>query len=169
MCVRAARLFSCRRAEIVLDVAEGHGGADVGERLGRRAPDSRRRAGDDRGLSVEVGHGAGLYRGAPNDAVLRPTRSLGYEGLMELSGIGSWSGELRYGDEGERADAAAELESLGYTALWIPDVGGDVFGALRTLLDATNTIVAATGILNLWMHSAGEVGDGFAALESDHQ
>jgi probable F420-dependent oxidoreductase len=28
--------------------------------------------------------------------------------------------------------------------------------------------VAATGILNLWMHSAQETGDGFAALEADH-
>ena len=83
---------------------------------------------------------------------------LGYELPMELGGIGIWSGELRYGDEGEKRDAAAELEDLGYTALWIPDVGGDVFGALRTLLDATTTIVAATGILNLWMHTAAEVG-----------
>jgi probable F420-dependent oxidoreductase len=87
---------------------------------------------------------------------------------MELGGIGIWSGELRYGEEGERRDAAAELEALGYTALWIPDVGGDVFGALRDLLDATSTIVAATGILNLWMHSAAEVGEGFTALEADH-
>jgi probable F420-dependent oxidoreductase len=87
---------------------------------------------------------------------------------MELSGIGIWSGELRYGDESEKRDAAAELEALGYTALWIPDVGGDVFGALRDLLDATSTIVAATGILNLWMHSAAEVGEGLAALDADH-
>jgi probable F420-dependent oxidoreductase len=87
---------------------------------------------------------------------------------MKLTGIGIWSGELRYGDEGERRDAAAELETLGYTALWIPDVGGDVFGALRDLLDATSTIVAATGILNLWMHSAAEVGQGLADLDADH-
>ncbi len=87
---------------------------------------------------------------------------------MELSGIGIWSGELRYGDEGEKRDAAAELEGLGYTALWIPDVGGDVFGALRDLLDATTTIVAATGILNLWMHTAAEIGEGLASLDTDH-
>ena len=88
---------------------------------------------------------------------------------MELDGIGIWSGELRYGDDaGEKRDAAAELEALGYSALWIPDVGGDVFGALRDLLDATTTVVAATGILNLWMHSAAEVGAGLAALEADH-
>jgi probable F420-dependent oxidoreductase len=87
---------------------------------------------------------------------------------MDLGGIGIWSGELRYGDDGEKREAAAELQELGYTAAWIPDVGGDVFGALRELLDATTTLVAATGILNLWMHGPSEVGDGFAALEADH-
>jgi probable F420-dependent oxidoreductase len=87
---------------------------------------------------------------------------------MDLSGIGIWSGELRFGDdEGAKREAVAELEELGYTAAWIPDVGGDVFGALRTLLDATTTLVAATGILNLWMHSAAHVGEGFAALDDD--
>ncbi len=86
---------------------------------------------------------------------------------MDLSGIGIWSGELRHGEEGEKREAVAELEQLGYTAAWIPDVGGDVFGALRDLLDATTTLVAATGILNLWMHSAAHVGEGFDALEAD--
>ena len=31
------------------------------------------------------------------------------------------------------------MESLGYTALWIPDVGGDLFGAVGNLLGATTT------------------------------
>jgi probable F420-dependent oxidoreductase len=66
-----------------------------------------------------------------------------------------------------RSAAAAELEELGYSALWIPDLGGDVFGALRDLLDATASVVVATGILNLWMHAADEVGAGFAALEGN--
>ncbi len=87
---------------------------------------------------------------------------------MDLNGIGIWSGELRHGDDSEKREAVAELEELGYTAAWIPDVGGDVFGALRDLLDSTTTLVAATGILNLWMHSAAHVGEGFAALEADH-
>jgi probable F420-dependent oxidoreductase len=87
---------------------------------------------------------------------------------MRLAGTGIWSGELRYGEAGEKREAAAELEELGYAALWIPDVGGDVFGALRDLLDATASIVVATGILNLWMHAADEVRAGFAALDG-HQ
>jgi len=87
---------------------------------------------------------------------------------MDINGIGIWSGDLRYGDAGEKRDAAAELEALGYTTAWIPDVGGDVFGALRDLLDATTTMIAATGILNLWMHTPTDVGQGFVALDADH-
>lgn len=74
----------------------------------------------------------------------------------DLSGTGIWSSQLRYGDAGEAAAAAAELESLGYSALWVPDVGGDLFGALENLLGATQTATIATGILNLWMHTPAE-------------
>jgi hypothetical protein len=53
-----------------------------------------------------------------------------------LVGTGVWSSALRYGDPAEIAPAAAELETLGYSALWIPDVGGDVFGPIGNLLAA---------------------------------
>ncbi len=79
--------------------------------------------------------------------------------MREISGVGIWSGQLRYGDPGEVAEAAAELEALGYAALWIPDVGGDVFGAVEHLLKATTSAAIATGILNLWMHSAEETAE----------
>lgn len=87
---------------------------------------------------------------------------------MELSGVGIWSSQLRYGDPSESADAAAELDELGFTALWIPDVGGPVFDAVGGLLAATKRTVIATGILNLWMHSAGDVADSYAALTAEH-
>lgn len=76
--------------------------------------------------------------------------------LHPLGRTGVWSAALRYGD-GEAAEhAAAELEQLGYSALWVPDVGGDLFAALERLLDATSTATIATGILNLWMHEPAE-------------
>jgi probable F420-dependent oxidoreductase len=87
---------------------------------------------------------------------------------QSLSGTGIWSSALRHGDAGEIAAAAAELESLGYSALWIPDVGGAVFGAVRNLLGATSTATIATGILNLWMHSAEETAQQHAALTAEH-
>jgi probable F420-dependent oxidoreductase len=87
---------------------------------------------------------------------------------MDLAGVGVWSSQLRYGDPAEIADAAAELDELGFTALWIPDVGGPVFDAVGRLLTATTRTVIATGILNLWMHSAGDVAESYAALTAEH-
>jgi len=60
------------------------------------------------------------------------------------------------------------LEELGYTALWIPDVGGEVFEAVERLMAATKTATIATGILNLWMHSAEETADAHARLSAAH-
>ena len=88
------------------------------------------------------------------------TRSLGRTGI--------WSGALRNGAAHETAAAAAELESLGYGALWIPDVGGDVFGAVDNLLSATTSAIVATGILNLWLHTAAETAEQHAALTAKH-
>jgi probable F420-dependent oxidoreductase len=85
---------------------------------------------------------------------------------VNLSGVGVWSSQLRYGDQVESAEAAAELEELGYSALWIPDVGGPVFDAVAHLLSSTKRAVIATGILNLWMHAPNDVADSYASLTS---
>lgn len=93
---------------------------------------------------------------------------------MTLGGTGIWAADLRYGHGQDKPDtaireAAAELEELGYTAAWIPDVGGDVFGPLARLLDATTTMTVATGILNVWKHTAAEVAAFRAGLTGAHQ
>lgn len=75
---------------------------------------------------------------------------------------------LRYGEAGPAAEAATELEALGYTTLWIPDVGGDLFGSLANLLGATRTVTIATGILNVWMHTADEAAAAHARLTAEH-
>ncbi|CAM3141601.1 putative F420-dependent oxidoreductase [Williamsia muralis] len=87
---------------------------------------------------------------------------------MQLAGVGVWSSQLRYGDAAESAEAAAELEDLGYTALWIPDVGGPLFDAVENLLGATSKAVVATGILNLWMHEPVDVAAKYQSLVSAH-
>ncbi|RSN71393.1 TIGR03620 family F420-dependent LLM class oxidoreductase [Actinomadura sp. WAC 06369] len=87
---------------------------------------------------------------------------------MEISGVGVWSQQLRYGDRGEAAEAAAELEELGYAALWIPDVGGPLFDAVGGLLEATDRTVVATGILNLWMHAPADAAAAHASLTAAH-
>ncbi|RZT12468.1 putative F420-dependent oxidoreductase [Mycobacterium sp. BK558] len=75
---------------------------------------------------------------------------------------------MRYGNPGEAADAAAELDELGFPALWIPDVGGPVLDAVDNLLSATSKTVIATGILNLWMHDPAEVATRYATLTETH-
>jgi probable F420-dependent oxidoreductase len=89
--------------------------------------------------------------------------------MNKLTGTGVWSGGLRYGDAAEVADAATELDELGYSALWIPDIGGDVFDAVERLMVATSTAIVATGILNLWMHSAQDTADSHARLTAAHR
>jgi probable F420-dependent oxidoreductase len=86
---------------------------------------------------------------------------------MQLDGIGIWSAQLRYGDAAVITAAAAELDDLGYAAIWIPDVGGDVLGAAELLMKATPRISAATGILNIWMHEPAEVARQRAAWTAD--
>jgi probable F420-dependent oxidoreductase len=87
---------------------------------------------------------------------------------VELSGVGVWSQQLRYGDAAESAEAAAELEELGFGALWIPDVGGPLFDAVGRLLSATRRTVVATGILNLWMHTPADAAASFTSLSERH-
>jgi probable F420-dependent oxidoreductase len=88
---------------------------------------------------------------------------------MGLQGIGIWSGQMRYGDAGLIAEAAAELEELGYRAIWVPDVGGDVLAAVELLLGATSDIGVATGILNIWMQDPTNVAARRAAWSESWQ
>ncbi len=88
---------------------------------------------------------------------------------MRLQGIGIWAAELRYGDPGAIAEAAAELEELGYQAIWIPDVSGDVLGSVEHLLGATPSIGVATGILNVWLNDPVDVAARRATWSDDWQ
>lgn len=87
---------------------------------------------------------------------------------LRPGGTGIWSAALRYGDAGEAADAAAELEQQGWSALWIPDVGGDLFAAMENLLAATSRVTVATGILNLWMHEPDETAAAYHRFVDAH-
>lgn len=87
---------------------------------------------------------------------------------QDLDGIGLWSSGLRYGSPEQTAEAAAELDELGYRAVWLPDVGGDLFAACANLLAATRRMVVATGILNLWLHDAAETAATYHELADAH-
>ncbi|PNU02613.1 TIGR03620 family F420-dependent LLM class oxidoreductase [Novosphingobium guangzhouense] len=79
--------------------------------------------------------------------------------------LGLWSMEMRFGDKAQSSAAAAELDRLGYGALWIP--GGIDDGApadVERLLAATSRMTIATGILNIWKHDPQELAAWFLAL-----
>src|SRR6185437_13163631 len=81
-----------------------------------------------------------------------------------LGRVGVWSLELRFGDPAEASEAAAELDELGFGAIWIPGgIGGDVLGDVARLRAATQKAVIATGILNIWKHEPREIGDWWRA------
>lgn len=84
--------------------------------------------------------------------------------------IGIWSMELRFGDAGEVAEAAAELDELGYGAIWFPGgIGGDVTGDFSRLLAATRCAAIATGIVNIWKHEPQEIAGWWLGLPDDHK
>jgi probable F420-dependent oxidoreductase len=83
--------------------------------------------------------------------------------------IGIWSRELRHGERGERLEAAAELDELGFAAAWIP--GGDDDHELEVVasaLAATSRITVATGILNIWAHEPAAVGAAQRRFDESH-
>lgn len=87
---------------------------------------------------------------------------------MDLGRIGIWSGELRNQDVGEASRAAAELEALGYGALWLNNGrDGRVFDRVRALLEATERVVIATGIVSIWDYPAADVAEAFHAIDGD--
>src|SRR5918992_4350819 len=65
-------------------------------------------------------------------------------------------------------ELAAEVEKLGYGTVWI---GGSPDGSLdqaEALLDATERITVATGIVNMWKDDAATVAASFQRLERKH-
>lgn len=83
----------------------------------------------------------------------------------QLGRIGLWSMELRYGDKHEAAEAAAEIEDLGFGTLWIPGgIDDAVLSDVTALLSATRHMTVATGILNIWKHAPKDVAAWFDAL-----
>ncbi len=89
---------------------------------------------------------------------------------VDFGRVGVWSGELRrHADLGEVAEAAAVLEELGYSALFLPGgAGGDILERSEHLLGATGRVPVAPGILNVWMHDGAEVAAEWARIDAAH-
>jgi len=83
---------------------------------------------------------------------------------MDLGTIGVWTSYRPFGVD-RAAEAAKLVEHLGYGTFWLgssPKVTD-----VRPILDATSTLVAATGILNVWSNEPGETAAADAALREE--
>src|ERR1700687_3810463 len=68
-------------------------------------------------------------------------------------GICTFSLDMQPAARAQRA--AAEIEALGYGAIWIPEaLGREAFTNSALLLAGTKKIVVATGIANIWARDA---------------
>lgn len=73
---------------------------------------------------------------------------------MELGRVGLWH-FLDVHPAAVTRDAAREIEALGFRALWIPEaLGREAFTHAALLLAATERLVVATGIANVWARDA---------------
>src|SRR5581483_3207082 len=74
---------------------------------------------------------------------------------ISLKPIGIWTGAFEPQPAAKVREAAAELEQLGYGAIWfLEGLGRESFTQASLLLCATSRIVVATGIANIYARDA---------------
>ncbi|MEV6762532.1 LLM class F420-dependent oxidoreductase [Streptomyces sp. NPDC051105] len=81
---------------------------------------------------------------------------------LQLGAIGVW----RHEDTGP--GLAGELERLGYGTLWLGNVTDPDLTEVERLLDATETLVVATGIVNIWSNPADRVARSYRRIAERH-
>jgi probable F420-dependent oxidoreductase len=82
---------------------------------------------------------------------------------MAIDGLGRygvWRGYLGFTPE-----EAAELEKLGYSALWLGGSPPADLPVVESLLEATETLVVATSIVNIWTAPANAVAESFHRID----
>ena len=72
--------------------------------------------------------------------------------LADLGPVGVWAAGFGGMRNDTLADIAAGIEQLGYGSVWFPESpAGEPFVRSALVLAATSTLVAGTGIANLWL------------------
>jgi len=83
-----------------------------------------------------------------------------------LGRVGVWSFYLSSGPAADARKLAAEVEELGYSAIWYPEALGKESLSLGALLLAwTSRLGVASGILNVWGRDAVATANGARTLE----
>ncbi len=74
---------------------------------------------------------------------------------MDLGRVGVWQYQLDQLPSAQAKEVAAEIEELGYGAIWLPEmVGRESFVSSTLLLSGTEHIVVATGIAGIYSRDA---------------
>jgi probable F420-dependent oxidoreductase len=78
------------------------------------------------------------------------------DSLEKLRGtVGVWTFAHESLSADRSGDVAAELESLGYAAMWLPEAWGrEAFTNAGLMLRATSSMIVATGIASIWARDA---------------
>lgn len=76
----------------------------------------------------------------------------------------------RYGvfGRGVSPAQAKDIEALGYGAVWVGGSPPAELDWVEPILDATETLQVATGIVNIWTAAAGPVAESFHRIEAAH-
>ncbi|MGE0215960.1 TIGR03620 family F420-dependent LLM class oxidoreductase [Mycolicibacterium sp.] len=69
---------------------------------------------------------------------------------------------------GPSPQEAKEIENLGYTTVWVAGSPQAGLGFAEPLLDATETLRVATGIVNIWTADPATVAESFHRIERTH-
>lgn len=84
---------------------------------------------------------------------------------MDLGRVGLWTFQLDAQPMAAAQEAAAELESLGYRTVWVPEaVGREPFTSCALLLSATEQLTLATGIASIHARTAMAMQAGWKTL-----
>jgi probable F420-dependent oxidoreductase len=83
---------------------------------------------------------------------------------MQLGEIGIWTSYRAIGEQ-SAGEAAALVAELGYGAFWLG--GSPRLPTVRPLLDATERLVVATGIVNVWQYEPAQLAAERAELARD--
>jgi hypothetical protein len=83
---------------------------------------------------------------------------------MDIGDIGIWTSYRPFGHE-RAGEAAKVAEEFGYGTWWVG--GSPHVPDIRPILEATSTLVAATGILNVWSNDPGDTAVAAAVLRAD--
>jgi probable F420-dependent oxidoreductase len=89
---------------------------------------------------------------------------------VHLGRVGLWTFQLDLQPASAARETAAELEELGYPAIWLPEaVGREPFVNSAMLLGATQKMVIATGIVGIWGRDAMTMAAGQLSLNEAFQ